>query len=253
MTSMIDTHIHLDFFEDPKSIAAEARQANVENLIVPGVSAENWQKLLTLAETIPGVWAAPGLHPQQAVPWSDDLERQFSKILRHPRVVAIGEIGLDKQAKPAMELQEEVFRRMIGLAVAHKRPLLLHVRQATGRVLQILAEEKAARVGGVWHAFSGSTETACRLFDLGFAIGIGGIVTFPEAKRLPEVVPQAPNDLLVLETDAPDLSPHPHRGTQNRPAYLPLIARKVAQLRDWTLEETVAVTSRNASRIFGLS
>lgn len=253
MPSLVDTHIHLDFFADPPAIAAAARLVEVEDLIVPGVSAQNWQKLLNLAETVPGAWAAPGLHPQEARPWTEDLQAQFDKVLHHPRVIALGEIGLDKQVQTDMDVQEEAFRRMLGLAVTHELPVLLHVRQATGRVLQILKEEKADRVGGVWHAFSGSTETAGRLFDLGFAIGVGGIVTFPEAQRLPDVVRQAPHDLLVLETDAPDLTPHPHRGERNCPAYLPLVARRVAQLKDWTLEETAEVTSRNARRIFGLS
>lgn len=253
MCPLIDTHVHLDSFEDPASIAVAARRAEVGDLIVPGVSAENWQKLLTLADNIPGVWAAPGLHPQEAVAWTDDLEAQFRKALRHQRVVALGEVGLDGQAKPDMATQEELFRRMIALALEHKLPLLLHVRKATERVLQMLEEEKADQVGGVWHAFSGSAETARRLFELGFAIGIGGVVTFPEAKRLPEVVRQAPEEWLILETDAPDLSPHPHRGEQNRPSYLPLIAGEVAQLRNWTFDETAEVTSRNARRIFRLS
>ena len=252
MTALIDTHVHLDFFEDPAAIAAEAAESDVRELIVPGVAAGDWQQLLAVADSIPGVWAAPGLHPRQATPWTADMDTAFRKALDHPRVVAIGEVGLDKQAAAGLAVQEDLLRRMIGMARDHELPLLLHVRRATGRVLRLLQQEKADQVGGIWHAFSGSIETAQRLFDLNFAIGVGGIVTFPEAKRLPEVVGQAPAERLVLETDAPDMAPHPHRKKQNQPAYLPLIARKVAQLRNWSLEETAEVTSGNARKIFRL-
>lgn len=252
MTALIDTHIHLDFFEDPAAIVAEANKSNVGELIVPGVAAADWQRLLAVADSIPGVWAAPGLHPQEAMPWTGDLETTFRQALDHPRVVAIGEVGLDKQAAADLDVQENLLRRMIGMARDHELPLLLHVRCATGRVLRLLHQEKADRVGGIWHAFSGSIETAQQLFDLNFAIGVGGIVTFPEARRLPEVVGQAPAERLVLETDAPDMAPHPHRKKQNRPAYLPLIARKVAQLRNWSLEETAEMTSGNARKILRL-
>lgn len=253
MVTFIDTHVHLDFFDDPAAECAAAVDAGIEELVVPGVAPGDWPRLFSIAEDIRGVWAAPGIHPQEAVPWTESLETEFRAVLRHARTAAIGEVGLDKQATPTMAVQEEMFRHMIALAREHGLPLLLHVRRATGRVLDLLADEKADQVGGIWHAFSGSPETAERLFDLGFAIGVGGIVTFPEAKQLPEVVRRAPADRLVLETDAPDLTPHPHRGRRNRPAHLPLIAERVARLRDWDLAETAAITSRNARRILKLS
>jgi TatD DNase family protein len=132
-------------------------------------------------------------------------------------------------------VQEQAFRAQLRLAIAAGRPVLIHCRQAAGRLLQILREEGAERVGGIFHAFSGSLETARQGIRLGFAIGVGGTLTYPNARRLPEVVREVPAEWLVLETDAPDLAPHPHRGEVNRPAWLPLIARQVAELRRWSV------------------
>jgi len=253
MTGLVDTHVHLDYFSSPAEAALQAGKNGVKHLIIPGVSSESWPAILTAAETIPGVWAAPGVHPQTAGPWTPQLEKQLRDAARHPKVVAIGEVGLDTQVTASADDQENNLRQMIGLACEFHLPLLLHVRRATGRTLTILREEGAQQVGGIFHAFSGSLQTAHQLIDLGFALGVGGIVTFPEARRLPEVVKQVPADCLVLETDAPDMTPHPHRGTRNHPALLPLIARQVARLRNWSFEETAEITTRNAMRILTLT
>jgi len=145
-----------------------------------------------------------------------------------------------------------VLRQMIGLARETGKPLLLHSRRATGRLLNLLRRERADEVGGIAHAFSGSLETARQLIELGFALGIGGVVTFPDARRLAEVVCHVPAEWLVLETDAPDLPPHPHRGAENRPEWLTLIAARVALLRGWTADETARITTANARRILRL-
>lgn len=252
MTGLVDTHVHLDYFDSPSETALQAYENGVKYLIIPGVLSESWPAILTAAETIPGVWAAPGIHPQAAGPWTPQLDRQLREAVRHPRVVAIGEVGLDSQVAASTDDQEKVLRQMIRLACEAHLPLLLHVRRATGRTLTILREERAQRVGGIFHAFSGSLETARQLIDLGFALGIGGIVTYPEARHLPEVVKQVPGNCLVLESDAPDMAPHPHRRERNHPAFLPLIARQVARLRNWSFEETAETTTHNALRILSL-
>jgi TatD DNase family protein len=141
---------------------------------------------------------------------------------------------------------------MIRLARSADKPLLLHERGMTGRLLELLREEQADCVGGICHAFNGSLETARELISLGFALGIGGVVTFAEAHRLPEVIRQVPPEWLVLETDAPDMPPHPHRGTKNRPEYLTLVASRVAELKGWTMAETARITTGNARRILQL-
>jgi TatD DNase family protein len=163
-------------------------------------------------------------------------------------------IGLDALLPaPALAVQEQAFRAQLRLAIAAGRPVLIHCRQAVGRLLQILREEGAERVGGIFHAFSGSLETARQGIRLGFAIGVGGTLTYPNARRLPEVVREVPAEWLVLETDAPDLAPHPHRGEVNRPAWLPLVARRVAELRGWSEAETARITTENAKRILKIS
>lgn len=248
---LFDTHIHLDFLSPGPAALAEARAAGVGGWVVPGVAPQDWPRLMAVAAAVPGAWAAPGVHPRAADQWRPELATELRQLAGDPRTVAIGEVGLDGQAGPEPAVQEAAFRQMIRLAREAGRPLLLHMRGATGRVLELLRAERAQEVGGIAHAFSGSRETARQLIDLGFALGIGGVVTFPGA-RLGEVVRSLPADWLVLETDAPDLAPHPHRGTDNRPEWLTLVAERVAALRGWTPQETARITTLNARRVLCL-
>jgi TatD DNase family protein len=181
-----------------------------------------------------------------------ELAGDLLQLAAHPQVVAIGEVGLDGMAGTDQPTQEAVFRQMIGIARDTGRPLLLHMRRATGRVLDLLRSERANTVGGIAHAFSGSLETARQLISLGFALGIGGVVTFPDAQRLAGIVQTVPAEWLVLETDAPDLAPHPYRGTDNRPEWLTLVAGRVAELRNWSQDETARITAMNARRVLKL-
>lgn len=252
MSQYIDTHIHVDFLETPEALLAEARQAGVGAWVVPGTSRERWPEVMAMVARYAGVYAAPGVHPQAAQTWRPAHVEELRRLLQHPRVVALGEVGLDRQADSPWPVQEAVFRQMIALARESGRPLLLHSRRATGRLLELLNTEGASEVGGIAHAFSGSLETARRLIAGGFALGIGGVVTFPEARRLKEVVRSVPAEWLVLETDAPDLPPYPCRGQANRPAWLTLVAAEVGELRGWSAEETAHVTSRNARRVLRL-
>lgn len=250
MSLFVDTHIHLDGLSAPAAMVNDARQAGVGAWIVPGTTAEGWSALLAAVAVCPGAYAAPGIHPLAAGTWRPEEHlAQLRALAVEPGVVAIGEVGLDRLVAVSWARQEEVFVAMIRLALDLDLPLLLHARQATGRLLELLRRERAERVGGIFHAFSGSLATASELINLGFALGIGGVVTFPRARRLAEVVRQLPPEWLVLETDAPDQAPEPHRGQENCPAYLPLIAMRVAALRGWSLAETARVTTANACRI----
>lgn len=248
--SLIDTHVHLDFLRNPAAEVAAAREVGVAAFIVPGVGRERWPALMHLTRLQEGARAAPGLHPQAAQQWSTEAEKELAELLMRPETVAVGEIGLDGcPGYPAQVVQVTALRGQLRLAVAAGRPVLIHCRKASGRLLTILREEGAQRVGGIFHAFSGSLETAGEAIRLGFAIGVGGPVTWTSARRGPEIVRAVPAEWIVLETDAPDLSPHPHRQDENRPAWLPLVAAKVAELRDWSLEETARITTANARRI----
>jgi TatD DNase family protein len=254
---LFDTHVHLDALLLVEALEEEVRRARLAGIayfVVPGVDRKGWRRILEVAQTVNGAWAAPGLHPLAAGEWCPECERELQRLLVEPKVVAIGEIGLDALLpSPSLAVQEQAFRAQVRLAIAAGRPVLIHCRQAMGRLLDILREEGAERVGGIFHAFSGSLETALQGIRLGFAIGVGGTVTYPNARRLPEVVQQIPAEWLVLETDAPDLAPHPHRGEVNRPAWLRLVVRRVAELRGWSEAETARITTENAKRILRIA
>lgn len=250
---LVDTHVHLDCPPLSRSVEHElvqARLAGVQRFVIPGVSRQGWTAILALARSVPGAFAAPGLHPAEASQWSEEAAADLASLLTDPTVVAVGEIGLDSLlAETPAPVQEGAFRGQLRLAVAAGLPVLIHCRRATARLLRILQEEGAAAVGGIFHAFSGSPETALAAVEMGFAIGFGGTLTFPEARRAPEVLKKIPPAWIVLETDAPDLAPHPHRGETNRPAYLPLVVRKAAEILGWSEEEVARVTTANAERV----
>jgi len=253
MIKAFDTHLHLDAFDDLNRALDDARTAGIDGWVVPGVSPDSWAKIIALAEGHPGVHAAPGIHPMSADRYRPADAAALRRLLAHPRAIAVGEVGLDRQADVPWLVQEEVFVEMIRLARETDKPLLVHARKSIERILEILLREGAAEIGGIFHAFSGSVETAQRIIDAGFVLGIGGVVTWSDARRLPEVVRALPATAMVLETDAPYLTPEPHRGESNRPAYLALVAERVAELRNWSVEETVRVTTENARRVLKLA
>ncbi len=231
----------------------EARKAGIEGLVVPGVRGQGWEDLLRLADAFTEVWAAPGLHPAAADEWDEESRARLETLVRHDRVVAVGEIGLDALIDLPAHVQERAFRGQLRVAASADLPVLIHCRRRIGRVLEILREEGAGSRGGIFHAFSGSLESAREAVSLGFAIGFGATLTYPEARRAPLVLEGIDPEWIVLETDAPDLPPHPHRGEENRPEWLPLVAAQVAQLRGWSQEETARVTTQNARRILKLT
>ncbi|MBW2452805.1 MAG: TatD family hydrolase [Deltaproteobacteria bacterium] len=249
MTYLIDTHVHLDVFEDPAAMAGEAASQGVAGFVLPGTRIAGWSRLMRTVAACPHAVAAPGVHPMDAENWQTEQIDTLMALHDRPKAVAVGEVGLDRKLPVSWGCQERLFREMIQMARRLDKPLLIHNRRATGRLIDILREEHADQVGGIWHAFNGSLETARQVLDLGFVLGIGGIVTYPEARRLSEVVSQVPESGLVLETDAPDMAPHPHRRARNRPANLALIAAAVARLRHWSWEETARTTTANALRV----
>jgi TatD DNase family protein len=253
---LFDSHVHLDAPPLVDHLSREmdlAATAGVENFLIPGVARQGWPGLLETARAVPGAFAAPGLHPAAAAGWNDGAQAELATLLSDPLVVAIGEIGLDRLLpEPEADLQEAALRGQLRLAVAAGLPVLIHCRRASARILTILGEEGAEKVGGIFHAFSGSPETAGEAIALGFAIAFGGALTFPGARRAAEVLRAIPPEWVVLETDAPDLAPHPHRGAVNRPAYLPLIARCVGKIRGWSEEETARITGANTRRVLRL-
>lgn len=247
----IDTHCHLD---DPALLArlpeilAAARSAGVKNYIVPGVGPDGWAGIARLAEELDGVHPSFGVHPMLASQHDDPLLETLRSFAA--RAVAIGEIGLDYLVDVAREKQQAVFRAQLRLAVEMGLPVMIHCRRAFRDLLAILREEHVQRVGGVMHAFSGSPETARECIALGMHIAVAGTVTYRNAVRPLEVVREVPLEHLLLETDAPDMTPEPYRGKGNEPAFLVEIARKVAEIKGVAVEEVARVTTANAERLF---
>ncbi|MGA7578981.1 MAG: TatD family hydrolase [Desulfobaccales bacterium] len=253
---MADSHAHLDLEElqpDQAEVVRRAREAGVALLINVATSLEDAPSVLRTAGKFPGVVAALGVHPHGAVAMTEkDLETLASLAVR-PRVVAIGEIGLDfyRRRSPA-EDQERWFRRQLELAQALKKPVIIHTREATEVTLKILREYRGRLRGGVMHCFEGSWEEAAAFLDLGFSLSFSGTLTYPKAGHLREVARMAPLDRLLVETDCPYLPPQPWRGQRNEPAYVIATARQLAGVRNLTLEEAARATWENTLRVFGL-
>lgn len=253
--SWFDSHVHLDRLgsEQPwRDAVAAARLAGVDSWLVPGVRRPDWAELLQLVRQVPGAWAAPGLHPLAAGQWDAAARDQLEALLAAPEAVAVGEIGLDGLLEVPEAMQREAFVGQLELAVAAGKPVLIHCRKAWDEVLVLLRRHGAARVGGVLHAFGGSPEIARQALRLGFVISFGGPLSYPEARRRVEVLKGLPAEAIVVETDAPDLSPHPHRREANRPQWLPLIGACLARLRGWPVEQAARQTRVNIERVLGL-
>lgn len=253
---LFDTHIHLDLLGAPPcrtDLLLAARTAGVTGFLVPGVAPAGWPDLRQIAAQVEGAYAAPGVHPKFAASWDARARRALEAMLMEPQVVAIGEIGLDgSPGMPAATDQERAFRDQLALARAFAKPVLLHSRRAIGRMLALLEQDDTLPAGGILHGFSASFEVARQFLDLGFVLGFGGPLTYPNARRGPEVLPRLPAEAIVLESDAPDLSPWPHVGEPNRPEWLGLVATRVAELRGWSRLETETITSANARRVLRL-
>jgi TatD DNase family protein len=251
---MIDTHCHLDL--EPlvmrlPQILPEAIAAGVCGFVVPGVQPDGWPRMSALATEYPCILPAFGIHPMHAASADDQFLAELAALA--PKGIAIGEIGLDPAYTVPLEIQETAFREQIRLALKLGLPLLVHCRQAFQRTLQIMREERADQVGGIMHAFSGSPEMAREFIRLGFAIAISGTVTWANAVKPLRLAGEIALEHLVLETDAPDMTPEPYRGRFNRPAWMLETAVGLANLREIPLEAVASATTANARRVLRLS
>jgi TatD DNase family protein len=255
---LFDTHAHLDspkFDNDRDEVISRARQAGIDTIVNIGFNRETIPSTMALAEKYDFIYAAVGWHPTDAIDMK--LEEDLAWIERlcgHPKVVAIGEIGLDYYWDTSpKEIQHTVFREQIRLAKRVNKPIVIHNRDAHEDIVRLLKEEKASEVGGIMHCFSGSWETAKQCLDLNFHISFGGPVTFKNARVPKEVLEHVPLDRILLETDAPYLTPHPYRGQRNESAYVRLVAETAAEIKGITLEEIAKITSDNARRCLGIT
>ena len=253
---LIDTHAHLDdvsFDNDREDTIKRAFEGGLCYIISVGSNVDSSRRTVELAERYNKVYATVGLHPHDAKKWGDGAYEELKDLARDKKVVAVGETGLDYHYDNSpRDVQQEVFREEIRLALEVGRPLVIHSREADEDTARILTEEKADKVGGVMHCFSSGRELALKSLDMGFYISLSGIVTFPKAVELQELVVELPLDRILVETDSPYLSPIPHRGKRNEPANVRHTALKVAQLKGLILDEIAEVTSKNAKRLFGI-
>ena len=258
---LVDTHCHLVLPEmagDLAQVLERAQRAGVQTVVVPGVDLETSRRAVELAEATPGVYAAIGLHPHYAEAWSAQAQAELKAMAGSPRVVAVGEIGLDyyRNLAPA-ETQQLAFRNQLDLAGEIGRPVILHSREALGEVLAAIEAWLAKSTGagsrpiGVLHAYAGGAEEAQRAIELGLLLGVAGPITYPKAERLRQVVAGLPLSSLVVETDAPYMTPAPYRGRRNEPAHVALVAAGLAAALDRPPADVGMETSANAARLFG--
>jgi TatD DNase family protein len=268
---LTDTHCHLDlhqFDEDRAAVIERAEKAGLVRILIPAISVTSSLSTIKLAESHPMLFAAIGVQPNESLTWDNASIAALRELAANPKVVAIGEIGLDYYWEAAPhDHQQRVFRAQLDLAAELELPVVIHLREkddaADGPCFEdamSILEEWVAGLGvdkealrkspGVLHSFSGSLATAQQAIDLNFCIGITGPVTFKNAQRKQEMVAGLPLEHLLIETDAPYLAPHPHRGKRNEPAFVSEIADKIAQLQSRSREEVAAITTSNAARLF---
>lgn len=253
---LTDTHTHLNarqFDADRDEVIRRARENGVTRIINIGFNRETIPTSIELTERYDFIYTAVGWHPQDAIDMKPEDLEWIERLCAKDKVVAIGEIGLDYYWDTSpKDVQHRVFREQIRLARKLGMPVVIHNRDAHHDVVQLLKEEKADEVGGVMHCFSGSWETAKQCLDLNFYISFGGPITFKNAKQPKEVLAKVPLDRLLVETDAPYLTPHPHRGKRNETGYVRLVAEAAAEIKGLSLEELARITSENATRLFRL-
>lgn len=255
---LIDSHCHLNFnaFDDDRAeVLARAAEAGVVALINPATNLGDSRQIVTMSEQIPNLFATVGVHPNDAGGVDEVTLEQLHQLAQHPRVVAIGEIGLDYYWDSAPRpVQQQVFEQQLALAKTVGKPVIIHQRDAAADTMAILRRWAAAgdHPGLVLHSFSGDLAMAKEALALGFYIGISGPVTFKNARDLPEIVAAVPLNRLLVETDAPFLTPHPFRGKRNEPARVKLIAEKIAELRGLPFAELSQQFTANTVKLFGL-
>lgn len=263
MVTLADTHCHLDFeaFEaDRQQVLARGLEAGVERILNPGINLTSTQAAIKLAESHPQVFAAAGIHPNEATTWERNTLSRLRDLAQHRKVVAIGEIGLDyyRDHAPRHD-QQRIFQEQLDLAAELGLPVVIHNRQATDDVLKritdwhnklVAAGSSLAERPGVLHSYANGENPARQAILLNFFIGFTGPVTFRNAPDLQRVVAALPLDHLLVETDAPFLTPHPHRGKRNEPAYVRLVVEKMAELQQENFAKIADQTTANAKRLF---
>lgn len=250
---LIDTHSHIDMenYKDHfEEMLQTAKDFGVEKIVIPGVEPSGFERILMLCEKYKNLYGAVGIHPEEVNLFDEKAEEILKKYLKQDKIIAVGEIGLDYYwDKSQIEQQKEIFEKQILIAKEVQKPILVHDREAHQDTFEILKKTNAAEVGVVMHCFSGSPEFAMECIKEGFYIALGGVTTFKNAKKVKEVAKIVPLDKLLLETDAPYMTPVPYRGKENQPAYVKFVAQEIANIKGISFEEVEQATTRNAQKL----
>ncbi|MBT9778666.1 YchF/TatD family DNA exonuclease [Clostridium sp. MCC353] len=253
---IFDTHAHYDdeaFKEDRNALLNSLQSNGIEAVVNIGASIQTTKNTLELMKKYPFIYGAVGVHPSETAELDDSLLNWLKTVSKTPKVVAIGEIGLDYYwEEPGHDVQKEWFVKQLNLARETKLPVVIHSRDAAKDTLDIMKAEHSEDIGGVIHCFSYGVEMAREYLKMGFYLGIGGVLTFNNAKKLKEVVEYAPMDRIVLETDCPYLAPAPNRGKRNSSLNLPYVAEAIARIKNISPEEVIEITCRSAKQLYRL-
>lgn len=251
---LIDTHCHLDldvFNEDREEILLHCKQLGIDKIIVPAITAAGWNQLTAITQQSDQLFPAFGLHPVFIEQHNQIHIEQLNQVCKVTQPVAIGEIGLDFYIKDTdKNKQIEYFDRQLDIAEEMQLPVILHIRKAHDQVLQILKKKNLP--GGSCHAFSGSLQQANQYIDMGFKLGFGGTLTYPNARKIHSLAKELSLKDIILETDAPDMSGYKHKGKRNSPEYLPDALQALAEIKSKSIEEVAQQTTRNACQLFHL-
>ena len=252
---LFDTHAHYDaeqFDADREEVLASLPGRGVSLVVNPGCDLPSSRAAVSLSERYSFLYAAVGYHPENCAPYTDKDLEELRALAAHPKVVAIGEIGLDYywEENPPRDFQQMVFRRQMALAEALNLPVIVHDREAHGDSLAIVKEFPTVR--GVFHCYSGSAEMARQLVDMGWMISFTGVLTYKNARKAVEAAQAVPMDRIMIETDSPYMAPVPHRGKRNDSGYVVHVCEKLAELKGLSPEETARITLENGRRFFGI-
>ena len=253
---LVDSHAHIqgvEYAAEVEALIQRAREAGVEQIIVVGGAGElsSNQAAVTLAESYPNLYATVGMHPHDAKDVGEEALKKLEQLTARPKVIAVGETGLDFYYNHSPhEIQRDIFGRFIRMARETGLPLIVHERDAHQETVELLRQEGAGKIKGVIHCFTGDYEAARNYLDLGFYLSFTGIITFKNAHSLRDVVRGVPLEKMFVETDSPYLTPVPHRGKRNEPAYVRFVAETIAKIKGLTLEEVARVTTNNVRELF---
>jgi TatD DNase family protein len=253
---LIDSHAHLEmpeFKRDLETVIQRAKESGVEYIFTVGTEKKDWKSALQIAHSFPSIYAIIGVHPHNAKEIDNETYIVLKGLCKDEKVKAFGEIGLDffRNLSPR-DIQLKRFREQIGLAKEVKLPIVIHDREAHQETMEILRSERAEECGGIIHCFSGDYEMAKTCIDMGFFISIPGTITFKKADGFREIVSKIPLDSLLIETDAPFLTPEPYRGKRNEPGFIRYTAQKMAEVKKLAFEKVAEVTTENALRVYKL-